>query len=124
MVFMFYKIEQLNKEYLTTVDDNQITMKDFAIMCTNVKLDRYTQDSRLIKMKIWLHFTRLFQNRELMADHEELDSDEEEEEEEELCEGTDNNTSDKKTGKGHRKNACFKRHPIHQVLDVCLSIYT
>jgi len=59
MVFMFYKIEQLNKEYLTTVDDNQITMKDFAIMCTNVKLDRYTQDSRLIKMKIWLHFTEL-----------------------------------------------------------------
>ena len=59
MVFMFYKIEQLNREYLVTVDDNQITMKDFAVMCTNVKLDRYTQDSRLIKMKIWLHFTEL-----------------------------------------------------------------
>lgn len=34
-------------------------MSDFAAMCANVQLDKYTQDARLIKMRVWLHFTKL-----------------------------------------------------------------
>ena len=28
-------------------------------MCQNLKVDKFTQDSRLLKMKVWLHFTKL-----------------------------------------------------------------
>lgn len=60
MLYIFDKLEALNQEYIATIDDNQITMKDFAVCCRNVLLDKYTQDLRLVKMKIWLHFTRTF----------------------------------------------------------------
>ena len=33
-------------------------MKDFSVMCRNVQLDKYTQDPILLKMKIWLHFSK------------------------------------------------------------------
>lgn len=60
MLYIFDKLEALNQEYIATIDDNQITMKDFAVCCRDVLLDKYTQDLRLVKMKIWLHFTRTF----------------------------------------------------------------
>ena len=66
MYYFFSSIRKLNLEVLEAMDDLLVQMKDFGIKIDDVKLDRYTQDSRLIKMKIWLHFTRLFQNRELM----------------------------------------------------------
>ena len=65
MIYIFDKLEAINKEYLDIIDDNQITMKDFAVCCKNVILDKYTQDVRLVKMKIWLHFTRLFKEYHL-----------------------------------------------------------
>lgn len=97
-------------------------MKDFGIKIDDLKLDRYTQDSRLIKVKIWLHFTKLFQNKELMKDFT-ADDDEQ-----------DDESSDSSSQKGNeagvninepqKKKYSYKIHPIHQVLDVCLSIYT
>ena len=57
LYYFFNKLEILNKEFLDTYDNYVIDMKDFAIQCTDVLLDEETQDSRLIKMKIWLHFT-------------------------------------------------------------------
>lgn len=42
MVYIFVKLEALNAEYISIIDDNQITMKDFAITCTDVLLDKYT----------------------------------------------------------------------------------
>lgn len=35
-------------------------MKDFGVILNDVKLDRFTQDSRIQKMKIWLHFSSMF----------------------------------------------------------------
>jgi hypothetical protein len=60
MLYVFNKLQRLNQEYIDIIDDNQITMKDFSVQCRDVLLDKYTQDIRLIKMKIWLHFTRQF----------------------------------------------------------------
>lgn len=60
MLYVFNKLRRLNEEYIAIIDDNQITMKDFSVQCQDVPLDKYTQDIRLIKMKIWLHFTRQF----------------------------------------------------------------
>ena len=32
-------------------------MKDFSVKIDNLILDRYTQDSRVLKIKLWIHFT-------------------------------------------------------------------
>ena len=34
-------------------------MSKFAIRINHVKLDKTTQDPRVLKMKIWLHFVKL-----------------------------------------------------------------
>ena len=34
-------------------------MKDFGIKLNNVKLDKFTFDSRIVKIKIWLYFKEL-----------------------------------------------------------------
>jgi len=79
MYYFFSSIRRLNLEVLESMDDMLVQMKDFGIKIDDLKLDRFTQDSRLIKMKIWLHFTKLFQNRKFMKEHgeEESESDEE-----------------------------------------------
>jgi hypothetical protein len=42
MLYTFDKLGGLNQEYIDIIDDNQITMKDFAVCCKNVILDKYT----------------------------------------------------------------------------------
>lgn len=37
-------------------------MKDFGIKLNKVKLDRYTFDSRVVKMKVWHHFNNLLKD--------------------------------------------------------------
>ena len=37
-------------------------MKDFGVKINNVKLDKYTIDSRVVKMKIWLHFRDILES--------------------------------------------------------------
>ena len=34
-------------------------MSKFAIRINHIKLDKTTQDPRILKMKIWLHFSKL-----------------------------------------------------------------
>ena len=41
------------------MDDLRVTMKDFGVKIDNVKLDRYTQDTRVVKIKVWLHFKEI-----------------------------------------------------------------
>ena len=38
------------------MDEHEITMSDFAVMCTRTHLDKYSQHVTLIKMRVWLHF--------------------------------------------------------------------
>ena len=59
IVYIFNRLQYINNEYIQTIDDKSVTMKDFAIMCQNLKVDKFTQDSRLLKMKVWLHFMKL-----------------------------------------------------------------
>ena len=51
----------INEEYLEALDDLIVQMKDFACKIDDVKLDRHSQDSRVIKMKIWLHMTKVLE---------------------------------------------------------------
>jgi hypothetical protein len=57
MTFFFYKLKVINNEYLDIMDDMTVQMKDFSIKIDNVILDRYTQDSRVLKMKMWSHMS-------------------------------------------------------------------
>jgi hypothetical protein len=66
MIFVFIRLKTLNNEYIDIIDDNQITMKDFTVQINNLVLDKYTQDIRLVKMKIWLHFNNTFSTRKFM----------------------------------------------------------
>ena len=55
------------------MDDLKVQMKDFGVKIDDLKLDRFTQDSRLIKFKIWLYFTKIFQNQDIMREFEDED---------------------------------------------------
>ena len=59
IIYFFTKLESLNAEFIENVDDLRVSMKDFGIILENVILDKYTYDSRVIKMKVWLHFKQL-----------------------------------------------------------------
>ena len=62
MLYVFKRLSALNEEYIDSIDENQITMKDFTVQLNNVMLDKYSQDIRIVKMKVWLHFTNIFNN--------------------------------------------------------------
>ena len=62
MAFIFSKLKDINNEYLEIMDDMRVQMKDFGVKVNDVKLDKYTQDSRLQKMKIWLYFTSILKD--------------------------------------------------------------
>ena len=59
MMFFFAKINSINNEFLENMDDLRVTMKDFGVQIDNVKLDKYSQDSRIVKIKVWLHFKEI-----------------------------------------------------------------
>ena len=61
MLYCFNKISVFNQEFLAIYDDSKVTMSDFAIQCNNVQVGKWTQDSRLLKMKIWLHFNKIIE---------------------------------------------------------------
>jgi hypothetical protein len=61
LLYFFNKINVINSEFLRVYDNINITMNDFTIQCNDVVVDHHTQDSRLVKMKIWLHFTKIIQ---------------------------------------------------------------
>lgn len=37
-------------------------MKDFGVKLNNVRLDKFTTDSRIVKIKIWLYFKELLKD--------------------------------------------------------------
>lgn len=43
------------------MDNLQVQMKDFGVRIKDVRLDKFTYDSRVIKIKVWLHFREILQ---------------------------------------------------------------
>ena len=52
----FSKLEDINNEIITIMDAMSVHMKEFAVKIDDVILDKYTQDSRILKLKLWDHF--------------------------------------------------------------------
>ena len=44
------------------MDNLQVQMKDFGVRIKDVRLDKFTYDSRVIKLKVWLHFKEILRN--------------------------------------------------------------
>ena len=55
------KIYSMNKERYEQIQDGSIQARDFTIQLKDVQLNKYTQDTRFLKMKIWLRFSQVFQ---------------------------------------------------------------
>ena len=72
ILFFFKKLTQINNEYLGIIDDMQVAIKDFGIMFKNVKLDRYTQDKAVIKMKLWLHVQQVLKMKRSIENNMEI----------------------------------------------------
>ena len=62
MYYMFGKLKNMNEEYLTILDNNVIRMKDFSIQVRRLQFDNTTQDVRILKLKLWLHFEDLLED--------------------------------------------------------------
>ena len=62
MIFFFSKIQAVNNEFQDKIDDLRVQMKDFGVMLNKVKLDKYTYDSRIIKIKVWLQINELLKD--------------------------------------------------------------
>ena len=53
MIFFFSKIDAINQEFIHNIDNLRVQMKDFGVILNNVKLDKFTFDSRVVKLKVW-----------------------------------------------------------------------
>ena len=59
--YLFNKLKDINYEYQEIMDNNIIKMSKFTIRLNGLKLSKNTQDPRILKMKIWLHFQKLLE---------------------------------------------------------------
>jgi hypothetical protein len=59
--YMFNKLNSINDEYLEILDNNVIKMKDFSIQIKRLKVTSTTQDTRILKLKLWLHFSKVLE---------------------------------------------------------------
>ena len=59
ITYFFQKIETLNSEYLKIMENITVQMRDFGVWMQEVKLDRHTQDPRVIKLKVWMFFMNI-----------------------------------------------------------------
>jgi hypothetical protein len=57
--YMFGKLKLMNDEYLRILDNNVIRMKDFTIQVRRLQFNNTTQDLRILKLKLWLHFEEM-----------------------------------------------------------------
>ena len=62
MIFFFSKIKAVNDEFSNKIDDLRVQMKDFGVILNNIKLDKYSFDSRVIKLKVWLQINELLKD--------------------------------------------------------------
>ena len=62
MIFFFSKIQDINDEFLNNIDDLRVQMKDFGVKLNKVRLDKFTFDSRVIKLKVWHYFTEILKH--------------------------------------------------------------
>lgn len=61
MTYMVIQLKNSNDKFLKIIDKHQISAKDFAIELKSLKCDKHTQDPIILKLKLWLHYTKLLE---------------------------------------------------------------
>lgn len=56
---LLVRLDKINLQYLAILENNIVKMSKFTIEIRSVSLDKTVQDMRILKMKLWLHFTRV-----------------------------------------------------------------
>jgi len=69
IALFFNKINSINKEYMQLKDNLTVQVSDFGIMIKDLKLDKYTQDMRILKMKLWLYIEDLMKSKKKNDNH-------------------------------------------------------
>ena len=66
------RLYTVNEEYIIILERNVVKMSKFTIEIKGVKLDKTVQDMRMLKMKLWLHFSKVV--RKFVNDDREQDA--------------------------------------------------
>lgn len=53
------KLGSINDEYLNIMDNMIVQMTDFGVYAYNLRIDKHSQDQRVVKMKLWLHMNKV-----------------------------------------------------------------
>ena len=59
------KIKDINNEYMDLSDNRTVQLKDFGIMMKDLKVDKFTQNIQILKMKLWLHIEEMFKQSKM-----------------------------------------------------------
>jgi hypothetical protein len=57
IIYFFLSLKTINDELCQIMKKNFVKMSDFTIQINQLKLDKTTHDLRMLKMKIWIHFS-------------------------------------------------------------------
>ena len=71
-MYFFTRLDNLNTEFMDIISDHQLSLSDFSVVCRDVVLDKYTQHPLIIKMKIWLHFTKILKPYIIAGNNQEV----------------------------------------------------
>ena len=53
-IFVVQRINVINDQRYRDIDDNVIEIKDFSIQLDDLQFNKYSQDTRILQMKLWL----------------------------------------------------------------------
>ena len=70
ILHFFRKLKSFNDEFQEKFNMRRVEMKSFGIKIDNLILDKYTQDSRVIKMKIWLYFNEIINDLKMKFEND------------------------------------------------------
>ena len=59
---MVQKIIECNQDKIKEINQNTVELKDFTVVLHGVPIDKYSQDTRVLKMKIWLQLHNLIKD--------------------------------------------------------------
>jgi len=55
ITYFLSKISEMNNESMNIMDRLWITMEDYSIQLSKLKVDKFSQDMRILHMKLWMY---------------------------------------------------------------------
>ena len=61
--YIFSTLTKMNHDFIETMDNHIIKMSGFVTTINQLKIDRHSQDLRILIMKHWLHFNQILESK-------------------------------------------------------------